>query len=88
MAYDVRLTPAAERGLAKIPPRAFKVVWAFLDAVLPENPQRVGKPLRGELTGLHSARRGDYRVIYEIFAGDQVVVVHRVDHRAHVYRPR
>ncbi len=88
MAYEVRVTPAAERGLAKLPPRAFNVVWAFLETVLPVNPQRVGKPLRGELTGLHSARRGDYRVIYEIFEDDRVVVVHRVDHRAHVYRSR
>ncbi len=29
-----------------------------------EDPIRVGGPLRGQLTGLRSARRGSYRVIY------------------------
>jgi len=50
------------------------------------NPHRAGKPLRGELEGLHSARRGDYRVIYEILEDEQVVLIHRAAHRADVYR--
>ncbi len=52
------------------------------------NPHRAGKPLRGELEGLHSARRGDFRVIYEIVEGEHVVLVHRAAHRTDVYRPR
>lgn len=53
-----------------------------------ENPQRLGKPLVGDLEGLRSARRGDYRIIYEIFEDDQTVLIHRVQHRRDVYRPR
>ncbi len=52
------------------------------------NPHRAGKPLRGELEGLHSARRGDFRVIYEILEDECVVLIHRAAHRADVYRPR
>jgi mRNA-degrading endonuclease RelE of RelBE toxin-antitoxin system len=52
------------------------------------NPQRAGKALRGELEGLHSARRGDFRVVYEILEEDRVVLIHRAAHRADVYRPR
>jgi mRNA interferase RelE/StbE len=44
--------------------------------------------LVGELTGLYSARRGDYRVSYEIDDDRKVVIVHRVQHRRVVYRPR
>jgi mRNA interferase RelE/StbE len=51
-------------------------------------PNRLGKPLVGELEGLRSARRGDYRIIYEIFGDDQVVLIHCVQHRKDVYRPR
>jgi mRNA-degrading endonuclease RelE of RelBE toxin-antitoxin system len=51
-----------------------------------ENPRRVGHPLRRELTGLWSARRGAYRVVYEIDDDRHVVSVLRVDHRADVYR--
>jgi mRNA interferase RelE/StbE len=53
-----------------------------------EHPRRTGKPLVGGLTGLFSARRGDYRVIYESDDDLAVVIVHRVQHRRVVYRPR
>ena len=42
----------------------------------------------GALEGLHSARRGDFRIIYEIDEAELVVIVHRIQHRADVYRPR
>jgi mRNA-degrading endonuclease RelE of RelBE toxin-antitoxin system len=48
----------------------------------------LGKPLLGELEGLYSARRGDYRIIYEIVEDDQVVLIHRVQHRRDAYPPR
>ena len=53
-----------------------------------DNPARVGKPLERELAGTPSARRGDYRVIYEIRPGSNEVLVIRIDHRAHIYRAR
>jgi mRNA-degrading endonuclease RelE of RelBE toxin-antitoxin system len=37
---------------------------------------------------LWSARRGDYRIIYEIFEDDEVVLVHRVHHRRDANRSR
>ncbi len=52
------------------------------------NPHRAGKPLRGPMEGLYSARRGDFRVIYEIDEPGHLVIVHRAAHRAAVYRPR
>ena len=52
---------------------------------LGENPHRVGKPLRRELEGLHSARRGDFRIIYRI---TDVVTIVAIDHRADIYRQR
>jgi mRNA interferase RelE/StbE len=53
-----------------------------------ENPRRIGHPLQRELAGLWSARRGAYRVIYEMDDADHVVTVLRIDHRSDVYRPR
>jgi mRNA interferase RelE/StbE len=38
-------------------------VVEFLYGSLAASPHRVGKPLKLGLEGLHSARRGDYRVI-------------------------
>ena len=51
---------------------------------LAENPHRVGKALQAPLEGRHSARRGDYRILYRI--GEGVVTVLDVKHRRDVYR--
>ena len=53
---------------------------------LAEDPTRLGKPLLGELAGLWSARRGDYRVLFELDEVARQIVVHRVAHRADAYR--
>jgi len=41
--------------------------------------------LRGDLSGIHAARRGTYRVLYRINEDDHEVVVVRVDHRRGAY---
>jgi mRNA interferase RelE/StbE len=44
--------------------------------------------LRAYLAGLHSARVGAYRIVYEIDEGSRAVRVISIDNRADVYRPR
>lgn len=86
--YELVLTPPAVRALqAKLPESVAAAVIELLTGSLVENPQRVGKPLRGDLNGIHSARRGAYRVLYRIHEDRHEVVVVRVDHRRGVYRP-
>jgi mRNA interferase RelE/StbE len=63
-------------------------VIEFLTNSLATDPYRVGHPLERELLGLHSARRGEYRVIYEVRPKTHDVVVHRTQHRRDAYRPR
>lgn len=58
----------------------------FIRGPLAENPQRVGKPLRGQLEGRYSARRGEFRVIYRIFDGRVVVRAIHIAHRRDIYR--
>ncbi len=68
-----------------------KVRHAALESIfgpIAENPNRFGKPLVGDLESLWLARRGDYRIIYEIFKDDQIVLIHRVQHRRDAHRPR
>jgi mRNA interferase RelE/StbE len=36
----------------------------------------------------HVARRGDYRVTFRILDDDHVLLIGRIEHRAHVYRRR
>ena len=58
----------------------------FLYGRLAENPHRVVKALRDDFTGIHSAHRGGYRVLYEINEADHSVTLTRVASRADVYR--
>ncbi len=64
-----------------LPEKVATAAIEFVYGPLADNPQRVGKPLRFELEGLHVARRGDYRVIYEIDDGVKRNVVHVIEHR-------
>ena len=86
--YEIQITPEGLRHLNRLPD---KVRVAALETILgpiADNPQRLGKLLVGELEGLSSARRGDYRIIYEIDEDQLAVVIHRVQHRRDAYRPR
>jgi mRNA interferase RelE/StbE len=86
--YDLRLTGPAKRQLHRLSDNVAVAIVKFMLSALIENPYRVGGLLQRELAGFHSARRGAYRIVYEILEAERVVVVHRIDHRAHIYRPR
>lgn len=91
--YELVITSAALRCLSATPPRGVgeRVAWAvyeFVRGPLCREPFRVGKPLSPPLEGTHSARRGSFRVLYEINEGARTVTVTAVQYRADVYRPR
>jgi mRNA-degrading endonuclease RelE of RelBE toxin-antitoxin system len=86
--YEVEITPEGLRHLNRLPAKVRDAVLATVLGPLAENPRRLGHALVGELEGLFSARRGDYRIVYEILEEESVVVIHRVQHRRDVYRPR
>ncbi|PMC75894.1 type II toxin-antitoxin system RelE/ParE family toxin [Brachybacterium sp. UMB0905] len=81
--FGIEWSPAATRAIQKLPEKVAVAAVEFTYGSLAENPRREGKPLRFELEGLHSARRGDYRVIYRI---SDVVTIVAIDHRSTVYR--
>lgn len=84
--YSIAWTAPARRGLARLTEKVATAVVEFLYGSLAASPHRVGKPLRLGLEGLHSARRGDYRVIYRIDEKNRQVIVLAFEHRADVYR--
>ena len=87
--YELVVTPPALRALSEHLPKAIaSAVIEFLTTALVREPHRLGKPLRGELSGIFSARRGTYRVLYRIREQPREVIVVRIEHRRDVYRPR
>lgn len=85
--YATRFTATARRDLDKLPPRILGAVIEFAFGGLAREPRRVGKPLGRELAGQYSARRGPYRLLYRIDDESNTIWVHRIDHRANIYRP-
>jgi len=76
--FRIELAAAARRALTEALPQPVAAACLnFLADVLAEQPHRVGKPLPNELARLWSARRGEFRVIYQIDADRLVVrVIH------------
>ena len=82
------VAPSVERTLARLPEKVAIAIVEFLAGPLLDDPKRADHPLRRELEVLWAARRGPYRVIYELDERAREIRVLRVDHRADVYRPR
>ena len=86
--WDLVVAGPARRAIDRLPEKIALAVLDYLVGPLLENPHRVGKPLRGDLVGLLSARVGAYRIVYEIGEINRTVQVIYIDHRADIYRPR
>ena len=87
-AYELVVARPAARAIAEqLPESVSAAAIEFITGALIENPQRVGRALRNELAGIHSARRGTYRVLYRINEDAREVTILRIDHRSNVYRP-
>lgn len=89
-AYELLITGPAARALAnRLPEKIAAAVHEFITTTLLENPHRLGKRLRiPPYEGTWSARRGSYRVLYEIDEPRRVVTVTAVEHRGDAYRSR
>jgi mRNA-degrading endonuclease RelE of RelBE toxin-antitoxin system len=86
---DIVVAPAAARALSeRLPEAVAGAVIEFITGPLLDDPQRLGRELRGELAGLHPARRGTFRVLYRIDEKHHEAAVLRIEHRGDVYRPR
>jgi mRNA-degrading endonuclease RelE of RelBE toxin-antitoxin system len=79
--------PPARREFDRLPINVAAAVLATLDAIA-ENPRRLDKPLMLEHEGRLSARRGPYRIIYELDDDERVVRVVAIGHRRDIYRRR
>lgn len=86
--YQLLLAPGARRALTDtLPEAAAFAAWEFICGPLTREPRRVGTLLRLPFEGQWRARRGEYRMHYEIDESTHTVRVLDVDHRRDVYRP-
>ncbi len=86
--YELVVTGPTSRALTdRLPEAVAFAVIEFLTTALVHQPRRVGKPLRDDLVGVWSARRGTYRILYRIKEEPREVVVLRIERRKDAYRP-
>lgn len=86
--YEIAWTGRAKRSVGRLPDKVATAAVEFIYGSLADNPHRVGKPLTLAFEGLHSARRGAYRIIYRIDDSMRVVEIVAIGHRANIYRAR
>jgi len=86
--WRLAVAACAERTLARLPEKAAAAVVEFMLGVLCESPKRVGHTSGRELAGSWSARRGPYRIVYELDEKERQIQVLRIEHRADAYRRR
>ena len=85
--WRVVVMPPARREFDRLPISVAAAVLETLDAIA-ENPRRLGEPLMLRHEGRFSARRGPYRIIYELEDAERIVRVLAIRHRRDVYRRR
>ena len=75
------------RQFDRLPISVAAAVLETLDAIA-VNPKRLGKRLALKHEGRWSARRGPYRIIYEVLEEEQAIRVIAIGHRRDIYRSR
>ena len=89
--YDLKFTDLGLADVQALPKNVRNALRKALLKTVRIDPEGCSKPLQGPLRDFRSFRWGRYRVIYRVFAGQQVVAVaaigkHSSDARTDVYR--
>lgn len=61
--YTVAFSPAARRGMDKLPFSAAAALYEHITGAVAGNPYRLGKPLETPFDHVWSTRRGEYRAL-------------------------
>ena len=84
MSYSLRIKKSAAKALARIEKHSRSRLIEAIDRLRVE--ATAGSVLKGEFSGLRRVRVGDYRIVYEVFDEEMLILVIRIAHRSRVYR--
>lgn len=85
--YRIDINARAERHLReKLPESVAAAAVELILGGLTENPHRLGDALQAPFEGLHSARRGTFRITYRINEEHHIVEIISIKHRRDAYR--
>ena len=82
--YEVMVPGKVRKQISRLPIEYQKAVYSSLKS-LEEDPF-LGKKLEDQLKNKYSLRVGVYRILYEIFKEELIILVVSVAHRGEAYR--
>ncbi|OGI60737.1 hypothetical protein A2641_00325 [Candidatus Nomurabacteria bacterium RIFCSPHIGHO2_01_FULL_37_25] len=83
MTYQIQVQKSAKKQLDKIPSIYRSKIGKAIDSLAFDPFQ--GKKLEGELRGNYSIRVWPYRIIYQIYKKELIVLIIEVGHRQGIY---
>jgi len=85
LAYKLLFDDKVTKDLKSIDKSWQKKILEAIKTKLIEDPY-IGKKLVGDLSSYYRYRVNDYRVIYEIFEDEIILVVIKIKHRKDIYK--
>lgn len=83
---QIQITSKAQKDFKKLDPKVQKqITKAILKLEKDRIPQQF-KPLIGYEIAQFRLRVGDYRIVYDVYDEDRVVLILRIGHRKDIYR--
>lgn len=84
--YRIYLTPRAEKDYRKLAPQVqTRIKKAILRLETDRTPPQF-KTLVGKDIAQFRIRIGDYRILYDVYDRDRMVLILRIGHRKDIYR--
>lgn len=85
--YRLHIARPAVKALSEtLPEKVAAAAYEFITGPLLDDPHRVAKPLNPPLAPAWTARRGSYRIIFNLDDTERIVEVTAIRHRADAYR--
>ena len=84
--YRVRLLDTASKQLAVLDKSVARRIVERVQWLAENLADANLEALTGEFEGLFKLRIGDYRAVYELIHGEQLVMIHAIGHRREIYR--
>lgn len=84
--YQIQLTSKAVKDLKKLPPSLQQRITTNIRQLSTERHPPQFKTLAGHDIAQFRLRIGDYRVLYDVYDANQVVLILRIGHRRDIYR--
>ena len=85
MSYEVHASKTFLKSLSQIPDKIQPSIIEFMYGSFASDPSCVGKPLVEPMDGIWSARRGEYRILYEFDESAKTIQIMAVRHRRDAY---